>query len=94
MRPIDYSTLPSHMREGMELWIEHGIDGGDFMTAVLCNDLMGAVGRADSMNINRLKDYALFLYNEAPPECYGSRENVKAWSKKGGRLGHSKSEAA
>lgn len=93
MRPINYSMLPAHMQEAMQLWIERGIDGGSFMTSVLCNDLMGAIGRADGTNINRLKDYAMFLYNEAPPGCYGSPEKVSAWAKRGGTLGHEQDAA-
>jgi len=81
------------MQEGMRMWIEHGIDGGGFMMAVLCNDLMGALGKADSTNIARLKDFGMFLYNEVPTGCCGSRGKVKAWSEKGGMLGHDKDAA-
>lgn len=88
MREPDYGILPRHMREGMQLWIERGIDGGSFMMSILCNDFMGAVSRADSTNIDRLKDFAMFLYNEAPPACFGSREKVKAWAESGGLRGH------
>lgn len=94
MRPIDYSMLPAHMREGMQLWIERGIEPGSFLMAVLCNDLMGALGRADSTNINALKNYGMFLYNEVPSDCYGSPEKCEAWAERGGLIGKSRSEAA
>lgn len=87
MRP-NYEMLPAHMQEAMKLWVERGIDAGSFMMAVLCNDLMGALGKADSTNINRLKDYGMFLYNEVPSDCFGSREKVKKWAERGGMLGH------
>ncbi len=41
--PVDYSPLPEHMQDGMRRYIENGIEGGSFMMAVLCNDLMGAI---------------------------------------------------
>lgn len=40
------------------------------------------------MRPNYEKDYAMFLYNEVPTGCYGSREKVKAWAERGGFLGN------
>lgn len=65
----------------MKLYIENGIEPGSFLTAVLENDLMEAFGRADDINRERLFDYCSFLYNEAPPACFGSKEKVKLWIK-------------
>lgn len=81
---IDYSQLPHHMQAGMRRYIERGIPPGDFLTAILCNDFMEACGHGDDINRNRMFDYAVFLYNEAPPSCYGSREAFKAWVGRGG----------
>lgn len=78
-RPIDYSDLPDHMQDAMRLYMERGIEPGSFLMAVLCNDLMGAVSRADHINASRLKDYAAWLYNNAPPQSFGSREKVGRW---------------
>lgn len=84
---FNYALLPEHMRDAMKRYIERGIPGGSFLNAVLCNDLMGALGRADEVNRERLLDYGNFLYNEAPATCYGSRENVSAWIAHGGMHG-------
>lgn len=84
---IDYSRLPGHMQDGFRLYIERGIPGGSFMTAVLSNDLMGAFGRADDINRARLFDTCAFLANHAPIGCYGSPERVKDWIKDGGLEG-------
>jgi hypothetical protein len=70
--PINYSKLPGHMQGAMRRYIEQGELPGDFLSAVLCNDLMKAVRHADSVNIDCLPLYASFLYNEAPSGCYGS----------------------
>ena len=91
---INYSILPEHMQDGMRRWIEHGIPAGSFMMSVLCNDLIGALGRADSINIERLRSYGTFLYSEAPSECHGSPEKVAAWEKRGGLRGHDKDQQA
>ena len=74
----DYSALPEHMREGMQLYIEHGVLPGSFLQAVLENDLMGALRNADDINLHRLPDYGRFLYNEMPLAIFGSPEKVKA----------------
>ena len=43
---INYDSLPPHMHDVMRLYIEHGIEPGSFLTAVLSNDLMKALGKA------------------------------------------------
>ncbi len=78
---IDYSGLPEHMQDAMQRYIERGIEPGSFLMAVLCNDLMGAMGRADAINAERLKDFCGFLYNEVPGGCHGSPKAVSAWIK-------------
>ena len=89
----DYEMLPEHMRDEMKLWVERGIEPGRFLGAVLRNDLMSALGIADSINRERLFDFGNFLYNEVPADCHGSRENYAAWMERGGLLGHSKEAA-
>ena len=47
-------------------WYNEGMRPGHFLEAVLKNDFMAAVGRADSTNIKILPIYAKFLYNLMP----------------------------
>lgn len=94
MMTIDYSSLPLHMQDGMRLYVEHGIQPGSFLTAVLSNDLMRALGRADDINLHALPAYGRFLYNDAPSWCFGSPEKVEAWIERGGMLGDADTEAA
>ena len=82
-----YDKIPEHMREGMKLFIENGIAPGGFLLSVLANDLMGAVGRADSMNQHRLLDFARFIFSDAPSTCHGSYEVVNEWIMSGGLKG-------
>lgn len=79
---FDEYNVPPYMQQGLLDWMNHGVRPGSFLCAVLENDLMEAVGRADSTNAMRLKDYAQFLYNGAPAECHGSKEKVSAWAAK------------
>ena len=81
---IDYSRLPNHMQDCARRYIEHGISGGSFFTALVSNDLMGAFGRADEANIAAMRDWCGFLYNDAPSTCWGSPTKVDAWIAQGG----------
>jgi len=60
-------------------YVEHGTSVGDFLTAVLENDLSEAVGRADDSNLGNLPAFVGYLYNEAPAACHGSKAKVQAW---------------
>ena len=76
----NYEMLPEHCRAGMKRYIENGVIPGSFLQAVICNDLVGAFSLADSINSERLKDYAHFLYNEIPSPAWRSKEKMKAWA--------------
>lgn len=52
---------------------------GDFLEAVLCNDLRLAVLRADDVNIKALVSLMRWLYMYAPASCYGSTELFSKW---------------
>ena len=89
---INYDMLPEHMRGGMQRYIERGIPPGSFLSAVLANNFALAVSLADSINRHRLPDFAEFLYSEAPSLCWGSRESVKRWIRRGGLQGFQETE--
>lgn len=71
--------LPDHMKKGMKNYLEHGIEPGSFMTAVLCNDLKGAIARADSTNLAALPNIVSYCYNNIPSTAWGSPEKMEAW---------------
>ena len=76
---VDYSRLPEHMQDGAREYVERGLEPGGFMLAVLCNDLTLAFGRADTINAAAMAEWARWLWNEAPSQCWGSRTKVEAW---------------
>ena len=85
---IDYSRLPDYMRDATRRYIEDGQPTGDFLAAVISNDLFEAVVRADDTNRPALLEWVRFFYNDAPRDCWGSEEKRQAWLKSGGLNGH------
>lgn len=84
----NWNLIPYHMREGVRLYIEHGVMTGSFQTALMSNDLRGACEAADDINRHCLFDYCRFLYCDAPSECWGSPGKVSAWMARGGMRGN------
>jgi hypothetical protein len=85
MREIDYSTVPAaHMISGLQLYVEQGIEPGGFMRALLCNDLRGAVARADAANIARIPHWVVWMENNLPGAAWGSVQNYENWIARGG----------
>ena len=82
--------LPEHMRDGMQLYVDHGIEPGSFMTSVLANDLKQACACADDINRYRIFDIVSYCYNYIPSQSWGSYERVEAWIKQGGMLGRNR----
>lgn len=89
---LDYHLIPEHCREGMQRYIEQGILPGDFLRAIICNDLVEAASRADIINRYRLYDYAGFLF-QAPSGCWGSEEKMQAWHDRRGLSGAQRKES-
>lgn len=78
---LNYDKLPEPLRGAMQRYIEHGIIPGDFLQAVICNDLKESFGRADEGNIARMFDIVSFMYNEVPLHIWGSKERMITWHK-------------
>ena len=60
--------IPEDTRRALDAYVrgEHPYPFGSFVTAVLANDLVGAVLHADDNNRELLMDYASYLYNDMP----------------------------
>ena len=83
-----YDKLPEYMQHSARMWIEDGILTGDFLAAIVTNDLKGAARAADSTNLPLLHIYATWMINDIPAECHGSIEKVRAWTERGGLNGN------
>lgn len=71
-----YSAIPANTQAALIRYVEQLILPGGFLCAVLNNDLFGAVGYADSDNLEALPLIVKFIYNELPAPCWGSKEKV------------------
>ncbi len=60
-------------------YVLKGWDPGGFLTAVLTNDLNGAFGRADIVNLRAMFSIVSYIHNFAPAGCHGSPEAVHYW---------------
>lgn len=89
MRDINYDSVPvDYMAGGLKRYVEHGMEPGSFMQAILCNDLMGAVSRADATNIQLIPAWCKWIHANLPGICYGSEERYEAWVTKQGLAFH------
>ncbi len=52
---------------------------GDFLYAVLTNNLAESIGCADEENLRDLVEIVRYIYNHIPYISWGSKEKVAAW---------------
>jgi hypothetical protein len=77
-----YTHVPEKMLPHVKNYVENGILPGDFLAALLENNLVNAWGQADESNRERLQEWVWWLKNYAPRECWGSKEKVIGWLNK------------
>lgn len=75
----NWNLCPGHLIPPFKNYVLHGQPTGDFLRAVLENNLVDAVCRADHQNRDVLRELCLFIYNELPSQCWHSKEKVDAW---------------
>jgi hypothetical protein len=77
----NYQLLPGHLRDGMQRYMEFGIEPGGFLRAVLENNFEMALSRAD-MSLERSDlDAIVFFLQTLPSDAWGSPAIVQAWIK-------------
>jgi hypothetical protein len=69
------------IKEALDCYAKTGGPLGGFLTAVVENNLMEALGRADSYNRATIYQICQYIYNELPSNCHGSPEAVREWRK-------------
>jgi len=67
------------IKDAIDRYVEDKCPTGDFLRAVLSNNLMEAMGRADKDNRRDLFAICSYIHNEIPSVCHGSPEIVKKW---------------
>lgn len=71
--------MRANIKASLDRYAADGVPTGDFLRAVLSNDLKGAIGRADEQNLADLFEIVDYVYNDMPMACQGSPEKVEAW---------------
>ena len=72
--------IPKHIIKNIRRYIDHGIIPGDFLQAVIKNDLRGACAWADDENLKNLPAFVAYFYNKSPSACWGSHQKMKRWA--------------
>lgn len=92
--PHGLAAVPEHLRVGLANYLLLGIMPGSFLQAVISNELLDALSRADDQSRAALLYIARFLFNDCPAPCFGSRDRLRAWHERGGFLQLSEEGAA
>lgn len=71
--------IPAHTKAALDRYVNDRLLPGGFLTAVLSNDLFGAVGQADSENLAALPEIVRYVYNELPSGSWGSKDRIWRW---------------
>lgn len=74
--------IPIRMELPILNYIHRRIGPGSFLEAVITNDLRNACRCADDENLKNLPAYIAYFRNEAPSQCWGSIEKMRAWLKR------------
>ena len=77
---IRYSPI-QEVVDTLERYVNHRIETGSFVRAVLENDFMGAFRCADIFNTRNMALVASYVYNYVPMSSKGSPETVSRWLK-------------
>jgi hypothetical protein len=75
-----YHLIPPHMMEKMHAYVNCHAPVGNFLQAIISNNLKMAVLAADPVNMSLIPIYAYWFYMEAAPSrCQGSPEAYRRW---------------
>lgn len=72
-------TRLQEVKKNLDQYVAVGVPLGGFLTAVVCNDLQEAFGRADEDNRHQMFEIVSYLYNDCPSACWGSKTAHEKW---------------
>ena len=75
----DGARFPYAMRKAMTDWVLEAVPPGNFLTAVIQNNLREAVCMADDHNVKIIKQYVIWFINRTDRRCWGSIERFVNW---------------
>ena len=71
--------IPEWTKQTIDNYVHKGWEPGDFVRAVMANDLMASYSRADDNNTRHMVDIVRYVYNKTPVNCHGSYKIVEDW---------------
>ena len=71
--------METRIKNGLDRYANDRVPTGDFLRAVLENNLMEAIARADTENLRDLFEICSYVYNHIPSACHGSQAKVRNW---------------
>jgi len=71
--------LPDYMVPAVYNYLENRKMPGGFLSAVIQNDLHGAISQADDQNRMAIRAWVKLLYNEFPGNAWGSTAKFNQW---------------
>lgn len=85
----DFTRVPGtqRMEDAVRSYVVDGRPVGDFLGAVIENNLKMAYAYADDENTKLMHAWVTFFWNEVPGVCWGSPEKRISWIKNGGAKG-------
>lgn len=75
-----YDKIPPAVLEALVRYKDFHVNPGSFARAVISNDLITSVQRADSKSLKALPQIAAWAFTELPNDAWGSCEKFKAWA--------------
>ena len=75
----DYKNIPGPTLQDIINYVIDGRATGNFLMAVLSNNLSDCFRHGDPSNLRALWAITTFLYNRCPAGCWGDTEKVKRW---------------
>lgn len=81
------NNIPPIILESINAYVMTGRPFGDFLYAVLTNDLRESFSRADEHCTAAMQWIVRYLYNRVPGSCWGTKERVAEWLEQGGAEG-------
>lgn len=79
--------FPEHLWDGFKYYVLEGRPTGHFLQAMVAGDLFEVFRRGDESALAGLRAMIVYLENECPMGCYGSKGHVQEWRIQGGLLG-------
>jgi hypothetical protein len=77
---LGYPEIPAPIRIELTAWVQDGVWPGDFLVAVLSNDLLATVAFEDQFDSKYMKALCVFIYNHMPVDSWGSPKKLRDWA--------------